>query len=232
MFSLKNFPLSKRIYTSEIMDDFSINDKRLDEALIELRIINKLLGGNSTSAEGLMRLLKNVDGKEIKILDAGSGASDILLELQRRFTGLKIYGVDKNLGACKYIKMHSPSVQIVCADVMQLPFKNNSFNVTHASLLLHHFEDNEISKMLMGFSRLSNKGIIINDLRRSLLAFWGIKILTKLFSQSDMVKNDAPLSVKRGFSKSEMISIIKSFKVSFFKLKRKWAFRWLLIIFK
>jgi hypothetical protein len=47
-----------------------------------------------------------------------------------------------------------------------------------------------------------------------------------------MVKNDAPLSVKRGFLKSEMIEILSSVKYSSFILKWLWAFRWLVVIKK
>jgi len=72
--------------------------------------------------------------------------------------------------------------------------------------------------------------MIINDLRRSVWALIGIKLLTILFSKSSMVKNDAPLSVKRGFIKSELIDMLKSLKIINYKIKRKWAFRWLVAI--
>jgi hypothetical protein len=39
----------KRSYEPELMDDFSIRDERVDLALKELKIINKFLGGISTS---------------------------------------------------------------------------------------------------------------------------------------------------------------------------------------
>ncbi len=39
----------ERSYQQEIMDDFSIQDERIDTALEELKIINKYLGGISTT---------------------------------------------------------------------------------------------------------------------------------------------------------------------------------------
>ena len=72
--------------------------------------------------------------------------------------------------------------------------------------------------------------MIINDLRRSVWALIGIKTLIYLFSKSTMVKNDAPLSVKRGFIKSELINLLEELKITNYKIKRKWAFRWLIVI--
>ncbi len=47
-----------------------------------------------------------------------------------------------------------------------------------------------------------------------------------------MGKNDAPLSAKKGFIKSELIDMFKSLKIIIYKIKRKWAFMWLVVIFK
>jgi hypothetical protein len=46
-----------------------------------------------------------------------------------------------------------------------------------------------------------------------------------------MVKNDGPVSVKRGFIKSELRSILSKIKIEKYVIKRRWAFRWLVIIY-
>jgi hypothetical protein len=43
-----------------------------------------------------------------------------------------------------------------------------------------------------------------------------------------LVKNDAGLSVKRGFSKTELLHLVKPF--TNFEVKWMWAFRWLVIV--
>jgi hypothetical protein len=45
-----------------------------------------------------------------------------------------------------------------------------------------------------------------------------------------MVKFDAPLSVLRAFSKTELNDILYKAGITEFSLKWKWAFRWQLII--
>ncbi|MDP4117240.1 MAG: hypothetical protein Q8903_13975, partial [Bacteroidota bacterium] len=105
------------------------------------------------------------------------------------------------------------------------------FDYVHASLFFHHFEENKISQILQSLSGVVKKAIIINDLRRSLPAYLGIRMLTLLFSKSNMVKNDAPLSVKRGFVKSDIIKFTKGLSFNKVIIKRRWAFRWMIIIY-
>jgi len=78
----------KRSYDEEIMDDFSIQDGRIDKALNELRIINKYLGGISTTKSALKYFI-NSETEELKILDIGSGSSDNLLAVKSNFHNLK-----------------------------------------------------------------------------------------------------------------------------------------------
>jgi hypothetical protein len=77
----------------------------------------------------------------------------------------------------------------------------------------------------------ARKAVIINDLHRHPLAYYSIRWLTKLLSQSEMVKYDAPLSVLRGFSRNEWLDLLREAGISRFSLKWKWAFRWQLIIY-
>ncbi len=220
----------KRIYQPEIMDDFLIRDERIDNTLKELKIINKYLGGNSTTKSGLKNLLNCNVKKEISILDIGSGGVDDLLSLEEFKDRMNIFCIDKNIRICSYSKKNKNELNIICADVYNLPLKKVKFDFIHASLFFHHFKEDEIIVLLKNLFPLAKKGIIINDLRRSIFAYIGISLLTKLFSKSNMIKNDAPLSVKRSFIKKDLKYILNSIGISNYKIKRKWAFRWLVII--
>lgn len=214
-----------RRYDPEIMDDFSITDERIDQALAELKIINSFLGGASTTRKGL-RLSEHTgrNGKLISILDVGAGGADVF-----HGDGHAITVLDKNPRSCAYLRQHT-DFSVVCGDAMTLPFKEKSFDSVHVSLFLHHFNESEIVSLLTAFRRLSKRSIIINDLRRTRLAYLGISVLTKLFSKSSMVRHDGPLSVLRGFSKHELTGILRRAGFVEFILKRTWAFRWLVVI--
>ncbi len=223
----------RRSYKPELMDDFSIIDDRIDQALIELKIINKYLGGNAASQTGFKELMKNIPrDSALKILDAGCGASDIILPISEVYSNLKVFGLDINHRTCFYAKRHSPKLTTICGNVLTVPFKNNTFDLVHTSLFLHHFRENEVKLILEALLETVKYGIVINDLRRSILAYWGIKVLTFLFSKSELVKNDGPLSVKRGFVKNELLKIFDELKIKNYKIKRTHMFRWLIVIYK
>ena len=210
------------------MDDFSIQDERIDKALNELKIINKYLGGISTTKSALKYFTESENDK-LKILDVGSGSSDNLLAAKSKYPNLQILSIDKNLRALSSSKN---LIDRINSDAFELPFKNNSCDIIHTALFLHHFTEEELHLLLKEFLRTASKGIIINDLQRSYLALMGIKILTVLFSKSEMVKNDAPLSVKRGFTKQEILKLLSDVGVTNFLIKKKWAFRWMIVIKK
>ena len=77
----------------------------------------------------------------------------------------------------------------------------------------------------------SNIGFFINDLHRHLIAYHFIKVATKLFSKSYLVKNDAPVSVLRGFKKNDWKIILENSGIKNYSIKWKWAFRFLIIAF-
>ena len=223
----------RKSFDLEMMDNFSIDDERIDKALAELKIINRYLGGDSASLKGFKIILKNNSvNHNLKVLDAGSGSSDILLAIKNSYQELSVFSLDLNLRACKYALHSLLNPKIICGNVHSLPFKNSMFDVVHASLFFHHFNEDEIKEILPALLSATKYGLIINDLRRSIFAFIGIKILTLLFSNSEMVKNDGPLSVRRGFIKKELVSILDEIKIESYTIKRTWAFRWLVVINK
>src|SRR5690625_3330534 len=57
----------------EMMDDFSIVDHRLDEALVELEQVNRLFGGHHATAAAIKRIIKITAPTALRFLDVGSG---------------------------------------------------------------------------------------------------------------------------------------------------------------
>lgn len=221
----------KRLNVPEMMDDFSINDERIDAALGELKIINKFLGGSRVTRMGLKKIIPAYSSNEkLKILDAGSGASDVLSSNKSLLNNADIFLIDLNMRICHYLKEQNRNTNIVYGDVCSLPFKEAAFHILHFSLFLHHFSEEEITNLIEQAKEKKVSAIIINDLRRSVFALIGIKILITLFSRNELVKNDAPISVRRGFVKSELKNILQRTNAKNYFIKRMWAFRWLVII--
>jgi hypothetical protein len=71
---------------------------------------------------------------------------------------------------------------------------------------------------------------LMNDLHRHPFAYFSIFFLTNIFSKSYLVKNDAKLSVLRGFRKQELVALISQSTIVHYQLRWCWAFRWLFTV--
>lgn len=221
----------------EIMDDLSCSGEVVDQTLRELEFINKWLGGNSITLNGIASLLKNVKGDTIHIADLGCGSGEMLKLISNSLKSKKINvtltGIDANPGIIGYAKKNCaafPDIQLLAENILTDEFRQKNFDVVVATLFFHHFTSAQLITILKQLKEQVNIGLVINDLHRHPLAFYSIKLLTKLFSKSAMVKYDAPLSVLRGFTRSELILILKEAGITRFTLFWKWAFRWQVII--
>lgn len=221
--------LGPRSTSLEMIDDMSITDERIDDALKELKVINRFLGGDNASRVGVARLIRTLPKNlPLRMLDCGAGGSDLSSVLQSFGREVKVTALDLNLRACHHSALRAPPLSVVNGSALRLPFRDRSFDIVHASLFCHHFNSNDLRVLLAEWSRVARIGIVINDLQRSAIAFLAITILTQIFSRSEMVRHDAPVSVRRGFSKKELSEITSGYgRVS---ISRHWAFRWLVSI--
>jgi len=221
---------SKRSTISELMDNFNMPQYELDINLIELEIINRWLGGYSVSFSGLLNLNMPKD-KEISILDIGCGGGDGMISMQQflKKRGIKAHmiGLDANPKALDYAKKrckNHPDFQWECIPFQEI--KGLKPDVIHCSLFAHHFYDQDLNQLakVLGSAKI---GFVVNDLHRHWLAYYSISILTRLFSKSRLVQNDASLSVAKGFSRSEIENLFKNNGIQNVEINWKWAFRWL-----
>lgn len=224
----------QRSKEKEFLDDLQCEGDDLKQNLRELKFINKWLGGNNVTLSGLEKALLNVQIKEpLRIADLGCGGGDIL-ELIAKWGREKnmpmfLTGVDANAYIIEYAKKNTveyPEIRYELLNVFSEQFASMKFDLVNCTLFCHHFDDESLVKL---FSQLRNQtriAVVINDLHRHWFAYYSISWLTKFFSRSYMVKNDAKLSVLRGFSRKELEAIIRKAGYTDFSVSWKWAFRW------
>jgi 2-polyprenyl-3-methyl-5-hydroxy-6-metoxy-1,4-benzoquinol methylase len=70
--------LKNRSYEEELMDDLEASGEVIPQTLKELETINKWLGGNYVTTNGLDQLLKRKKAKKLRIADLGCGGGDML----------------------------------------------------------------------------------------------------------------------------------------------------------
>ncbi len=234
-----------RTNQDELMDDFSIQDERLTDALEQLRPINQLLGGYATTMEVLAPFLKlrSQSHQTTRILDLGTGIGDFPEYIVRWAAAqsptikVEIVAIDANPVTVDYaraaLKKRLPAdlqakIKIEVADALALPYADQEFDIAIAAMFLHHFAHENAVQIVRSMQRISKHGILINDLHRHPFAYYGIYALTRLLPAVQMVRNDAPLSVLRGFKSSELKSIVASAGLINFSLKWRYAFRWVM----
>jgi hypothetical protein len=100
-------------------------------------------------------------------------------------------------------------------------------DIIFSSLFCHHFTEAALVEQLQWMQQNAATGFFINDLHRHRLAYHSIRLLTRLFSRSYLVKNDAPLSVARGFKKQEWRRLLAQAGLTTARVQWQWAFRYL-----
>lgn len=219
----------------EIMDDLQISSE-IGQTLKELDVINRRLGGNKVTINALEKIYRRENfPQQITIADLGCGGGDILITIakwaQKKGIKAELYGIDANPNIIEFAKDHSknyPEISYKVVNIFSKAFQTQKYDIITCSLFTHHFTNNELVQL---FSQVKQqcKYFIVNDLHRHPFAFYSIKFLTQLFSKSVMVRNDAPISVLRGFIRKELEDILKASDIKKYQINWMWAFRWQLV---
>ena len=222
----------------ELMDDFSIGGDLLRDTLDKLENINRWLGGNKVTVNGLKTILKNHSkNQEISIVDIGCGHGDILRDVAifGRKNGFifKLIGIDANPTAILYANQLSkeyPEISFQTEDVFSEEFQDRQFDVVLATLFLHHFKEEELVLFLQNTVKQAKFGIVVNDLHRHKIAYYLFMMLS-IFIKNNMIIEDGLTSVLRGFKRKELKKIAEELTLKT-QISWKWAFRFLWIIQK
>jgi ubiquinone/menaquinone biosynthesis C-methylase UbiE len=232
--------LSERSYKAELIDDLNLSNEALRQNLEELATINKWLGGNEVTNSGLNNLIKNrsLIKRNIIIADIGCGGGDMLKLMSnwanKKEINAEFIGIDANQFMIDFARRRTvelKNISYIKEDAFSENIKNLEIDIATMTLFCHHFTESQLVELLKNLKKNCAIGIIINDLHRHWFAYYSIAWLTALFSKSYLVKNDAKLSVWRGFHKNELIEILQKAGFEHFTIKWRWAFRWEVVAF-
>lgn len=226
---------SNRSNESELLDAPNIPAELLFQNLKELDFINQTLGGHSVTIAGIKQLLTDKN-KIYHIVDIGCGGGDAMKSIavwaKKNDYKVKLTGVDYNSDAINYMKCYCkdyPEIDGVNNDYRFFLKNDNTVDIIHCSLFCHHLKDDELIELFTCIKQYAKIGFVINDLHRHWFAYYSIKFLTRLLNGSSLVRNDAPLSVLRGFKKIELKKLFEKAEINNCNMKWMWAFRYLII---
>lgn len=221
-----------RSLQKELLDSDDIPFEDIRQNMMELNIINTLLGGHSITIKGVKALLIGTNTSPI-ICEIGCGGGDNLYAISSKIQNIQPIGIDIKRECIETAQQNYPSInaQWIASDYRKASF-NQVPDIIFSSLFCHHFTNKQLVEQLKWMHKNSTIGFFINDLHRHPLAYYSIKLITKLFSKSYLVKNDAPISVLRGFTKKEWEAIFQEAGITNYSIKWMWAFRHLIIVRK
>jgi SAM-dependent methyltransferase len=185
--------------------------------LRDLARINRWMGGTRASHRALDRLLA---GRTVPhtILDVGTGAADIPVALLEQATKsgrrLRITAVDSRPEVLDAARAIDPrldrtlDLDLVVSDGRSLPWPDRSFDVVHASLVVHHLEPPEALAFLREAARVARIGVVVNDLVRARRHWIGARVLLALVTRNRFTRHDGPLSVRRAYTRMELRALL------------------------
>ena len=235
--------LSQRYDGAEWMDDFDIGDKRLRDALRDLRLANRWLGGNAAVTSSMRPFVRQggSKGNAVTVLDLATGLADLPVHLvrwgYRRGYEIDVTGIDANPQTVAYARdyLHETQppvvrrhIQVEVSDALDLPYDDASFDIVTCMLFMHHLDDKNAVQLVNEMQRVSRRGIVVCDLHRHLLAYAGLKLLTELLPVSPMFRHDGLVSVRRAFTRDDLETVARHAQLTTYRIRWHWAFRWTL----
>lgn len=223
---------------AEIMDDFDLQGKALEEIFHDLEKVNRLLGGYNVTLNGINMVLKKYPGTtSLKIADIGCGNGSLLKEVadfgRRNDIRMELIGIDVNKHAIEIARnntLNYPEISFKAQDIFSEGFKKKEFDMILCTLTLHHFQDDKVRRLIKIFLKCSRLGVVINDLQRSRLAYYLFQGFSRLFMKNDIARKDGLTSILRSFKREDLERYGRNLKVTQI-ISRKWAFRyqWVLV---
>jgi SAM-dependent methyltransferase len=221
---------------AELLDAPAHERAELAQALDQIAEVNRWLGGQRAVLRALAPMLQR--HRMNRVLDIGTGSADIPLAIdawaRRHGFGVCIIATDR------HPQMHAvaaartataPGIVIGAADALALPFRQRSVDVVLLSLTLHHFEPDAQLCALREAGRVARRAVIINELERSWLNYFGARGLAATrWRGNRLTRHDGPLSVLRAFRREELAALARATHLRVESLQRTFFRRLVMVI--
>ena len=190
----------------ELMDVPGLPEAEVEDAYRVLRRVNQQLGNLRTIRREFLHFLREDarDRPEIAVLDVGSGSGDIPEAIRELSPAgpTQVIALDRDPTAVASARRRSLSV--VQGDALRLPFADRSIDLVIAVKFAHHFHGPCLDRLLGEMARVARRRVVVLDIRRHWVAYWGFRAWSRVFTRNRLVRHDGPLSVLRGFTREEL----------------------------
>lgn len=229
--------LSTRSNQAELMDDFHEDVENLRIVFQDINRVNRILGGNHITVKAVAEMIAKNPQESYTILDMGCGDGNMLREVakfcRREHIKVRLIGIDLNTNALILAKETSkrfPEIEFLHQDILTLDTASISCDILMNTLTMHHFTNEQLIVFLNKFIELGKIGVVINDLHRSLWAYYLFKVFSLIFIKTEVAKIDGLISISKGFIKTDLLGYAKDLPSVSHYIKWKWAFRYVWVM--
>jgi len=204
----------RRMEAPELMDSPVVDRGLLLKTIRQFEFINKMVSGNQRM------LRKELFGKIsetkelITVLDIGCGGGDILRWIVKtaRKSGLQFrcVGIDPDKRILEQTKADCSAFQEIdirrgsYQDLPRLRKDLGHIDYIISNHVLHHLGTEEAGEFIRLAREHAARGVIINDLRRSRLAYFAYSIFALFLPRPSLAYYDGRLSILKSFTRKEL----------------------------
>ncbi len=192
----------------EMMDRPQPVSLELERDLERIRQLNRWFGSYRLVLSFMRRWIR--PDERMRIVDLATGSGDIprlVVDHARKIgADVAIDAVDQQAATLEIASKLSagyPEISYHKANILEWN-PAQQCDVVLCTLALHHFSGEDAVKVMRRCCELSQKFVLVSDLRRGFLLRFGVYLLTELIFRERMTRYDARLSAQRAFSFSEM----------------------------
>jgi len=190
------------------MDRPQLVSSELEKDLRNIRQLNRFFGSHRLVLHFLRRWIK--PGDHVRIVDLATGSGDIprlIIDYAQKIGAkVEIDALDRQsatLEIARKLSGNYPEISYIDANILEWK-PAGPYDIVLCSLALHHFSDEDAVRLLRRCRELSQKFVLVSDLRRGLLATIGVYLLTALIFREPMTRYDGRVSAARAFSFAEL----------------------------
>lgn len=182
-------------------------------SLADIDRLNAWFGGYALTLREVRRVAGAAPGRLV-VLDVGGGhaafAARLVRWARRAGRAIRVVVVERDaetLALAERVCVGYPEILLVRADATALPFGSGAAAVVTAALTLHHLEPDAAVAALREMAGAARHAVVVNDLLRTRLALVLVWLATRLLGCHPISRHDGPLSVRRAYSRAELVAL-------------------------
>ena len=206
-----------RASESELLDRPDCEQPLAERSYRFMRLVNRIGGGTRVVRRFLAKEISTASVKRpVRILDLGSGCGDIPLSVARwaakHGRHVEFTCLEHNAGALALARQGLASARCNTIELTQGDLftyrPGREYDYAVGSMVLHHFSQQEIGRLVTHLRGFVTKALLINDLQRCALNYAACYVLT--LGSDPVVRHDALLSIRRGFRSRELQGFLET----------------------